>query len=235
MFCGNCGTQIADEVAVDAATEEKNEEIGGTELGPGLYKGADGIIRWNYEMNMWKNPTILITVWKVLLIGGSVPILLVTILTLIEEGFAEAMSVFGMMAVIIIAIVTGLAVIAYPIVALSYGGVYQVVFEMDDVGVKHIQMDKQYDKAKVLSMITVLAGIAGGSPGTVGAGLLAGSKKSSYSKFSKVKKVVLKPGRRVIYVNQSVERNQIYAGPENFDQIAAYITDRCKKAAIVKK
>ena len=60
------------------------------------------------------------------------------------------------------------------------------------------------------------------------------NKKNSYSDFKKVKKIVLKPSRNVIYLNQALERNQVYAEPDSFQQVADYIIQRCPKATVVK-
>ena len=43
-------------------------------ISPGIIKGEDGILRWVYEMNMWKNQTLVITVWKVLLLATFKPL-----------------------------------------------------------------------------------------------------------------------------------------------------------------
>lgn len=200
-----------------------------------IHRDKDGVWRWSYEMNMWKNPTILLTVWKVFMLAGAFPILLVTGLTLFEEGLLEALQILGYMVLLVGGIVTGLVMLAYPLVALAYGGVYQVVFEMDDSGVNHIQVDSQHDRAQVLSWLTTLAGLAAGSAQAAGAGLLAASKKSSYSDFGKVKKIVFNPARNVIYLNQTLERNQVYAAQQDFEQISSYILDHCPKATVIEK
>jgi hypothetical protein len=212
---------------------EELSPSGGTQVTGGIQRGQDGVWRWNYEMNMWKNPTILITVWKVMMLGGAFPVLLVTVLGLVEDGLSEALRTFGFMFLAVGAICTGLVLLAYPVVALAYGGTYQVVFEMDEKGVNHVQVNSQYDRAQVLAWLTTLAGFGAGSAQTAGAGLLAASKKNSYSEFKKVKKIVLKPSRNVIYLNQALERNQVYAEPDSFQQVADYIVKRCPKATVV--
>jgi hypothetical protein len=183
---------------------------------------------------MWKNPTLLVTIWKVMMLAGAFPVLLVTTLTAFEDGLSEALQVFVLMVLIIGGICTTLVLLAYPIVALAYGGTYQVVFEMDEEGVNHIQVDSQHDRAQVLAWITAMAGYAAGSAQAAGAGLLAASKKSSYSDFKKVKKIVLKPSRNVIYLDQALEHNQVYAEPDSFQQVADHIIRRCPKATVVK-
>lgn len=204
------------------------------QLSPGVTRGADGVIRWTYDMNMWKNPTILITVWKVLMLAALAPALLVSLLA-IGDGVAEAIGLFAKVALYTAGIVTGLMVIAYPIVAIVNGGKYCVVFEMDSFGVKHIQMQKQFERSQVLSMLTVLAGAAGGNIQATGAGLLAGSKQSSYSKFAKVRSVVVHAKRNVIYVNENLEHNQVYASREDFEAVLEHILGKCKKAKVTYK
>lgn len=196
--------------------------------------GNDGIYRWSYEMNMWKNPTILITLWKVFFIGGMFPVLLVTVLELFEQGFSDAVNVFIPMFLGMIGIITGLIVLAYPIAAILNGGIYQVVFELDSLGVRHIQMESQFKKNQVLAMITTLAGTLANSPSTAGAGLLAGSKSSSYSEFKQVKKIVSNQKRHVIYVNESLDHNQIYVNNEDFEAVKNYIIEHCDNAKIAE-
>lgn len=196
--------------------------------------GNDGIYRWSYEMNMWKNPTILITLWKVFFIGGMFPVLLVTVLELFEQGFSDAVNVFIPMFLGMIGIITGLIVLAYPIAAILNGGIYQVVFELDSLGVRHIQMESQFKKNQVLAMITTLAGTLANSPSTAGAGLLAGSKSSSYSEFKQVKKIVSNQKRHVIYVNESLNHNQIYVNNEDFEAVKNYIIEHCDNAKIAE-
>lgn len=247
-FCHHCGRQIEDfgpKATGIQQWEDPVEEVKGLPLddqggnapealvfGPSILKGQDGVFRWTYGMSMWKNPTILITVWKVFMIGAMFPVLLMTILTLFEEGFVEGMLIFLKMLLLMGGIMTGLVLIAYPIVAILNGGSYQVVFELDPNGIRHLQLDKQFKKNQVMAWIAVLAGVASGKPQVAGAGLLAGTKQSSYSDFNKVQKIVAKPKRHVIYVNESLQHNQVYVAKADFDQVLAYITDHCQKASV---
>lgn len=189
----------------------------------------DGIYRWTYEVNMWKNPAILITLLKGLSFGASVPILLVTVLALFEGGLADALKALVGVSVGVVLTIGFLLALAYPLVAIMGGGKYCMIFEMDEKGVKHIQMQKQFKKAQVLGIITALAGT---TPTTTGIGLLAGAKQSSYSRFSKVKSIRAQRRRQVIYVNERLERNQIYVPAEDFDQVLDYLVSHCKQARV---
>lgn len=206
------------------------------QVSQGVIKDSNGVFRWAYEMNMWKNPTLLITAWKVMFLAALFPALLMFILALVDgDGIVAALDVFIRVLGIVFAIVTGLLLLAYPLVAFINGGKYCVVFEMDDYRVKHIQMQKQFKKSQVLSMIVVLAGALAKNPQAAGAGLLAGSKQSLLSNFDQVKTIVVKEKRNVIYLNENLTRNQVYADTADFAFIRDHIISRCKKAKVSYK
>ncbi len=206
------------------------------QVSPGVIKDSKGVFRWAYEMNMWKNPTLVITAWKVMFLAALFPALLMFILTLVDgDGLVAALDVFIRVLGLVFAIVTGLLLLAYPLVAFINGGKYCVVFEMDDYRVKHIQMQKQFKKSQVLSMIVVLAGALAKNPQTAGAGLLSGSKQSLLSNFDQVKTIVVREKRNVIYLNESLTRNQVYADTADFAFIRDYIISCCKKARVSYK
>jgi len=223
-FCEHCGaSQSGDSPAVREGED------------PGPLAGADGVLRWTYLMNMWRNPTILITTMKVVLLAAAVPVLLVVVLALVENGVREGLDVLSVVFPYVFGIMLALLMLAYPLIAILKGGKYCVVFEMDDEGVKHIQMDKQFRKNQVLSMLTALAGLASGNPQAAGAGLLAGTKRSTYSKFSKVKTIIARPRRHVIHVNESLVRNQVYAANRDFERILDHLTSHCPNAKVVRR
>lgn len=199
-----------------------------------MLKGSEGQMKWVYEVNMWTNPILLISIWKVLVIAAMAPAILVGFLGF-EEGFMVGLVSFFKVAGLTVGALTALMLIAYPIVTVINGGKYCVVFEMDALGVKHTQMEKQFKKNQAMAFLTVMMGVVAGSPQTAGAGLLAASKKSSYTKFSKVKTVTIHSKRHVIYLNETFNRNQVYADSEDFEVICEHILNQCKKATVVYK
>jgi len=205
-------------------------------VSPGVLSGEGGVLRWVYEMNMWKNPTLVITIWKVLLLCAMAPALLVFFLGIFDgDGIAAALFPFLKVAALVAGIVTALMLPAYLLVAWLNGGKYCVIFEMDDGGVKHIQMERQFKRSRILSLLTVLAGAMAGNVQTAGAGILAGSRKSLYSDFRKVKTVVVNEKRSVIYVNEKLNRNQVYAEPADFAFVRDHILERTPKAEVTHK
>jgi hypothetical protein len=231
--CEHCGRQVGTDLPGGEMMEETDSA---QQVSLGVTKDSNGVFRWAYEMNMWKNPTLVIAAWKVMFLAALFPALLMFILTLVDgDGIVAALDVFIRVLGLVFAVVTGLLLLAYPLVALINGGRYCVVFEMDDYRVKHIQMQKQFKKSQVLSMLVVLAGALAKSPQAAGAGLLAGSKQSLISSFDQVKTIVVQEKRNVIYINENLTRNQVYADSADFAFIRDHIISRCKKARVSYK
>ena len=188
----------------------------------------DGVYRWVYEFPMLKNPVLLVTVWKVLLVSCGICLVLVGIPLAITDGlqalkgivtgFAGAAVVLGV-----------LSIAGYLLLAAIYGWKYMVLFEMDETQVRHIQMKKQFEKAQALGWLTAMAGLVAGSMGAAGAGLLGATRDTFTSEFAKVKKVKANKALHTIWVNHLLERNQIYAEDADFDFVLQYILERVPK------
>lgn len=191
----------------------------------------DGKYRWFYEYPMLKNPTILITVWKVLLIAALAPAIVV-LLSGVSAGFLQAVGQFFAVYGISFGILFVLSFLGYFILAAIYGFKYIVLFEMDNECITHTQQDRQFKKGQAASWLAVLAGIAAGSPETAGAGLLAGSSQRKTSEFKKVVRVVKRRKHHTIKVNQKLSKNQIYVSAEDYDFVCEYISSRCPNAKI---
>ena len=237
MFCSECGARI---LAQDTDGEpvqqtigaEDLEEFSGQYVTPNIVKCEDGFYRWYYDFNMLKNPTILFTIFKVLGLSFGIIWLFSSIMTLVEgdglEGVIKGSGIF----LILIAVFAVIGSISYLIVAAMYGGSYMVLFEMNENEVRHIQMPKQFKKAEAMGWILMLAGAAAGNPGRVGQGLMVASKQSSTSVFDNVATVKVKRRRNTIHVNQALNKNQVYAAPEDFDFVEQFILSRCVKAKV---
>ncbi len=211
-------------------------QIEGQKVTENIYYCPDGKYRWIYELNMLKNPVILLTIWKIFGILILIQIALSFLLAVFEGDisfwFTDYLFTPGFL--IVPGILFGLSIIAYLILAGIYGWQYIVLFEMDQNGVNHIQMPKQFEKAEALGWITAMAGLATGSFTTAGAGILAGSKSVSSSTFEYVKKVIGKKNFHCIKLNELLEKNQIYVADEDYDFVWDFITKKCTGAKIVE-
>ncbi len=200
----------------------------------GIIKGKDGTLRWVYELNMWRTPVLLITIGKVLLLACLFPALLIFFLSLFEgDGLAHAFLFMLKVGAICLAIIGGLLLFAYPLVALINGGRYSVVFEMTERGINHIQIQKQFEKNQVLGMVAAAAGLLSGNLQAAGAGLLAASRSSLFSSFAGISRILVDSRRQVIHLKEGLTRNQVYAPAADFAFVRDYIIERCPQARVI--
>lgn len=203
--------------------------------GPIVVDG-DGVYRWVYEFNLWANPTILSTVLKAFAI--AVLVILVFMLALLIPDLVggtlypwQAEGALRIGAVMLV-VMLGLAIVGYVVYALMNGGKYCAVFEMDEKGIEHRQLPKQFEKTQVVGALNVLAGLASGNPGQVGVGILTASRDSSYSSFGAVTSIKGSRRLQVIKVNEPLMKNQVYVEPGDYDFVFGYIRDHCPNATV---
>jgi hypothetical protein len=188
----------------------------------------DGKYRWVYEMNLLKNPTIFITVLKVMMISIAIVWLFGLIIGLGNIDL-DYFLFWTKLSGIMLGIFVVLTIIGVLITAAILGK-YVVLFEMDEKEVVHIQMPRQVKKAEVIGFITVLVGAMAKNPTTMGVGLLAASKSRSSSEFANVRRVKAYRKRNLIKVNQLFNKNQVYVADEDFDFVYNFIKSRCINA-----
>ena len=239
-YCKNCGRQLRDNdrfcpacgtrVGMDDSLVPKTKS-----LAPNDYRGSkirlcrDGKYRWVYEMSFLTNPSIFLTVFKVFACVIIGMFLFFAIIAAIKGDWKTLMGMTKACGVVL-AIFLGLTIISMFFMAIIYKGKYIVLFEMDEKGISQTQAPEQFKKAQKLGKITAAVGAGRGNFTTAGAGMLAASKQSSISEFSKVRKVKPRRWLNVIKVNQPFEHNQVYVPKEDLDFVYNYIRSRCIKA-----
>lgn len=189
-----------------------------------MKKEKDNKYHWKYEMNLYKNPTILFLLFKIF---GCIGLGIWLFSTLISvgnvdfwwNGFVDNLKVF----VIITIIIFTLCILSYYLYSYIMGGKYNVLFEMDEKGIRHTQEEKQVKKAKILSILTVLVGLFGKNSTVVGIGLNSSNKTSMYTSFKKISKIKYNPKRNTIILNATGGQNQIYASSDDLKFIYEYI------------
>ena len=195
-----------------------------------IKKCDDGSYRWVYEFNMLKNPIILLTVLKIFLFVLVGMWVIFGLFRIGRDGFVGAFVAQTKELLIPAAILLGLSIAAYIILACIYGWKYCVLFEMNETGIRHIQMEKQYKKAQALGWLTAMAGAAAGKPGVVGTGLLAATKNEQATEFSKVKRMRVLKTFHTIKLDGLLNHNQIYVETEDYDFVLEYISKRIPKS-----
>ncbi|MDO5443622.1 MAG: hypothetical protein Q4G10_08125 [Bacteroidia bacterium] len=175
---------------------------------------------------MLKNPIILLTVLKIFLFVLIGMWLIFGLFWIGHEGFIGAYILQAKALMLPAAILFALSVIGYLILAGIYGWKYCVLFEMNETGIRHIQMEKQYKKAQAIGWLTAMAGAAAGKPGAAGTGILAATKNEQSTEFSKVKRMRVFRAFHTIKLDSLLNHNQIYAEPEDYDFVLDYISKR---------
>lgn len=214
--------------------KEQTAVIQGQQVTENIWRCPDGIYRWTYEYHMLRNPTILFTVWKVLGISFGAVFLFTLIIDLIQGviGSVSDLWAASKIFVILAGVFFVLSLLSYFILAAVFGWKYQVLFEMTEESVTHIQMPRQVKKAEAIAWLTFIVGAAANRPTVAGAGLLSTAKSSSKSNFKEVETVKVRRKHNTIHVNQLFDKNQVYAEEADFDFVEKFITERCTKAKI---
>ncbi|MCR4893011.1 MAG: hypothetical protein K5989_12625 [Lachnospiraceae bacterium] len=210
------------------------ETFQGQRVTENIYFCPDGKYRWVYEFPMLKNPTILLTLFKIF---GIICLCFITFLFIVEvfdDGFMDAVTGYLLDPGILIVpgILFVLILVGYFFLAAAYGWKYMVLFEMDENSVSHIQMPKQFQKGEALGWLSAMAGAFAGNYSAMGAGMLAASRNSMTSPFANVKKVIGKRWLHLIKVNLLLDHNQVYADEADYDFVWNFITSHCPNAKI---
>lgn len=186
----------------------------------------EGEYVWVYEFSLWKNPTVLITIAKIIALASLIVGVFMFVITAIDD-ISQALSVATNVFMFTLGIMSGLLLIAYPLYSIINKGKYIVVFEMNDKEIIHRQLEAQFSKNQVVSLLTTVVGAIAKNPTVLGANIMSATKKVQKTIFSKVYKAVINEKRQVIYLNDINGFNQIYVEAEDFSFVKEYIIKRC--------
>ena len=225
MFCPNCGNQLPDHAqfcshcgstvrARSSQTQRqappnrqapqpgRNRQQGdffsaGTQVTPNIILGSDGKYRWVYEMSLFRNPTIFLTVWKIF-IFVALGIFAVLLLIDLAEGYLDGEKLLNFLKFFGIALLGITALVGVPSQAKKAGGISAAAFTVGLLTGNH----------------------------TAFIGGMAASNTQMYTGFSQTRKVRFYPRRDLIKIRQLLFRNQIYAKKEDFAFVQSYILAR---------
>lgn len=206
----------------------------GEQLESTAYEGKDvrlcedGKYRWTYPMNMLTNPSIYLTVIKILGSLMAIAYILLNLGAIFHGEFAKLFSELKWWGVAVL-VFFAVTILGYLLVVAMYGGKYIVNFTMDENGITHEQIPAQSKKARKLGAATAGAGVLTGSVGRIGQGMMVAGHTSLESDFSKVRSVKPKRMWSTIKVNEPFAKNQVYTTKEDFDFVLDYILKHCPK------
>jgi len=236
-FCGSCGKPTATQTTVERpqpqpqsqpqpaarpAPSNTGEPTARVQLCP------DGKYRWSYEVNLWKNPSILLDLAKVfgiILVGiWFLSVILVPLFDGHLRWHRVVDSSTGFLWVVLAVAV--LCLIGYVITGIVSGGRYAAYFVMDEESVTHQQMNKEVKRTQVIAAINMMVADDMGS-----AALLAAAHSPFITPYKSVRKIKAHRRRHLIKVDELLTKNRIYVeDPEDYEFVLRYITERCPKA-----
>ncbi|MBQ9069003.1 MAG: hypothetical protein IJ131_08090 [Eggerthellaceae bacterium] len=201
-----------------------------------IVSDGNGTYRWVHELNLFTNPTILLTVLKVFIgiVVGLGAFMLALLVPDLVRGHADSNDAIGTlhMTGLLALLFVALTIVGYFAYALMQGGTYCVVFTMDERGIIHKQLPRQFEKTQVLNGLNVLAGLAAGNLSQMGMGILNATHDTTVSDFASVRSVKGSRALHVIKVNESLSKNQVYVDPEDYDFVFGFIRDHCPNATV---
>lgn len=193
----------------------------------------DGKYHWMYDLNMLKNPVVLIDVFKVLGISLGIVAFIIVMIQACENGMRAEDMLFALKLIgIMTAVMLVLGILGYLIYAAMSGWVYSAHFTMDEQGVVHEQSARADKVAERIGCLTIFVALLARKPGVAGSGMLAASRTTMSSKFPSVKTVKAIRRMNTIKVNERFEKNRVYVCDEDFDFVYDYIASRCLNAKI---
>ncbi|MBQ6373802.1 MAG: hypothetical protein IJJ45_04865 [Clostridia bacterium] len=188
----------------------------------------DGVYRWSYVMDMWRNRFLFHLMLKVIAVvcGGAVAFVLVALgpsLTPAAVGWC-ALGVAGVMA---------LAAGIYAICACVMHGAYRLCFEMDGEMVELVRSAATRQRNEAMAAIAVAIGLAVNRPGeALRTGLTMNAVNAAgRTFFSSVTRMRVHPEYQVIDLREWFGMNQIYVCDEDFAFVRDFIRDHISEKA----
>lgn len=186
---------------------------------------------WQYEIDLLRDISIIMTVWKIFSLCASFPTIVVMLAELFDGSsiilvFWIPLKIYA----VVWGISTALLFISYYLVFVPmHRGKYRIIFKMDHKGISHIVAKNQMKKARKVALLGILVGIFSRSPMVAGSSIISGTRNSMYTSFDGVTKIVLyRKKNKIKLVEDHIARNIIYTAPEDFEAVSGYIIGRCK-------
>jgi len=207
----------------------------------------DGVFRWFYDMDMWRNRYMLRLLVRVLSVILLIPVafFLLTVLNRALPPLLDGtpwrrvafmihddLKVLGLVALICVGILL-LALLIYAVCALVMKGNYRLYFEMDETAVTLVRSAGSMNAINALGVAATVAALAAGKPGgalRTGA-MLAGANAVGTTRFDSVRRVKRYPQYDLIDLREWFGMNQIYVSGEDYPFVRDFILERVREKA----
>lgn len=242
MFCSNCGSPLTEgarfcpscgasvngaETPAAPVPPPMADAVptAGLPLPEGIERAPDGSLCWTYEQSLWKNPSILYTLLKVMLVVDVIVVVMIGVISAITGDFDLTMTLTVGAVVMVISVL--LALIGYAVFALISGGKHEMLFIMDETRVIHTLMPKEAERGRRISDAAILVGALTGSLSTMGAGMASRGRETMISPFAEIQSIEQDRGHDCIKVRCGLYFNQVYASPVQYDFVLSHIAAHC--------
>lgn len=203
----------------------------------------DGVYRWSYDMDMWRNRYLLGLIIKILCIVLGIPTLFIAAMALknappvpdrgLSHSDLVALAVVGGMW--IGSILLTLAV--YAICAAVMHGTWHLCFEMDESAVALVQSAAAKQRNATLAAVAAVFEIAALFAGKGSHSLhtsstaLRTANESGTTSFGSVRKVRPHPDHDLIDLRELFGMNQIYVRAEDYPFVRDFILEHVREKA----
>ena len=187
----------------------------------------DGVYRWVYEYDLWKNHTVILEIEKFLFLVCLGIMVIQGLIEIPQKGFIKALISAAQEAGILLGIMSALLIISYPIYCLLSNGKYCVLFEMDDKGIMHTRMEKKVKREDLVEWLRAANEILDSRLLSTGLSIATASEASMETVFSEVRKMSVSEKGKTITLVCRITRNQVYVPAEKFEFVKKYILERC--------
>lgn len=207
----------------------------------------DGVYRWCYEMDMWKNRYMIRLIFKIIIPLLGIPLLFIAAMTLknahylMQQGIARENLMFYMHDDMITLYVVGgilvgillLAELIYAVCALVMHGRWRICFEMNDSAVALVRNPGTMEALNTLGAVAGIVGVLAGKPGEalrVG-GTLAVANNTGTSRFESIRRVKRIRKYDLLDLREWFGMNQVYVPAEDYDYVRDFILARIPEKA----
>lgn len=200
--------------------------------------GEDGVYRWSYDMDMYRNHFLRNFLLKLLgaIFGAALLFFLLMISGDSRFGLSGLLWSLGVYAAVML-----LAVAIYYIAAACMHGVYRLRYEMGEDAVMLVRKPSADQMYSNLALLAQVAGAVAGksSEGARVSGAMHSAAQAGLTYFSNVHGVGEHPKWDALNLREFLSANQIWVGPEDYafvrDYILERVPDKAKKPGRIAK
>lgn len=172
---------------------------------------------WIISVPIFKNSTIL----SQLTVALGIPFGLLCVFLFFSSSGKDRIYALGLIATLLL--------LTYLFIMVLYGGNYDVAFVLDDKGVLCYTQPRQAKKDRIVNGLAIVLGLLSGKPAVAGAGMLAGTKQSTFLGWNNIRKVKYAPKQHVVILRGGwTEKIAVFCTKENYGEVKAVINGKIK-------